>query len=138
MSVVRIEKIADNPTINTPSDAVQVAAWAIFLGTTVIYMIILSALHCCDWPEERLRTRVKVIIATIFIVSTITIFLLFLLGTWPATLTKKKENVWHFFGAFAIYIINGFWAFPAILRYWVGGRKLTNRWRQRRGCNVLH
>ncbi|KAF8533237.1 hypothetical protein BDD12DRAFT_810344 [Trichophaea hybrida] len=156
MSVVHIEKIEDNPnikdnptiegnstiednpTINTPWNAIQVAAWAIFVGTTLIYMIILGALHCCGWPEERSRTRVKVIMATIFVVSTITIFILFLLGIWPATLTKYREDAWHFFGSFAIYIINGIWAFPVILRYCVGGRKLINRWRQRRGRNVLH
>ncbi|KAF8542557.1 hypothetical protein BDD12DRAFT_802794 [Trichophaea hybrida] len=137
MSVVRIKKIEDNPTINTPWRAIHVAAWAIFLGTTVIYMVILGALHCCDWLEERSRARVKAIIATIFVVSTITIFILCLLGTWPATLTQNKEDAWHFFGSFAIYIINGIWAFPAILRYRIGGRKLTNRWRQRRGRHVL-
>jgi hypothetical protein len=31
----------------------------------------------------------------------------------------------------AIYIIKGIWAFSATLRYWVDGRKLINRWRQR-------
>jgi hypothetical protein len=133
-----MEKIEDNPTVNTSWSAIQVAAWTIFLGKTVIYMIILGVLHCCDWLEERSRTRVKVIIAAIFVVSTITIFLLFLLGTWLATLTKTREDAWHFLGSFAIYIINGIWAFPAILRYGVGGRKLTNRWRQHRGRNVLH
>ncbi|KAF8508574.1 hypothetical protein BDD12DRAFT_811124 [Trichophaea hybrida] len=84
MSVVHIEKIEDNPNIkdNPTIEAIQLSR-----------TIQLSTHH--GMPSK-------------LQLSTITIFILFLLGIWPATLTKYREDAWHFFGSFAIYIINGF------------------------------